>query len=78
MGLWNQVKAITGNASGNMLSAPRFPVATVSTLPSAATVGVGYRSFVTDALLPTFGATVASGGAVKVPVYSDGTSWKVG
>jgi len=51
---------------------------TVATLPSAATSGVGARSFVTDASGPTFGATVAGGGAVKVPVYSDGTNWKVG
>ena len=51
---------------------------TVATLPSAITSGVGARSFVTDASGPTFGATVAGGGAVKVPVYSDGTNWKVG
>jgi len=51
---------------------------TVATLPSAVTAGKGARSFVTDALLPTFGATVATGGAVAVPVYSDGTNWKVG
>jgi hypothetical protein len=51
---------------------------TVATLPSAATSGVGARSFVTDALGPTFGATVVTGGAVAVPVYSDGTNWKVG
>jgi hypothetical protein len=51
---------------------------TVATLPSAATSGTGSRSFVTDATAPTFGATVAGGGAVAVPVYSDGTNWKVG
>jgi hypothetical protein len=51
---------------------------TVATLPSASTSGVGARSFVTDALAPVFGATVAGGGAVPVPVYSDGTNWKVG
>ncbi len=51
---------------------------TVATLPSAATSGVGARSFVTDATAPTFGATVAGGGAVATPVYSDGTNWKVG
>ena len=51
---------------------------TVATLPSAATSGVGARSFVTDALGPIFGATVVGAGAVKVPVYSDGTDWKVG
>jgi hypothetical protein len=51
---------------------------TVATLPSAVTSGKGARSFVTDALTPTFGATVVTGGAVAVPVYSDGTNWKVG
>jgi len=51
---------------------------TVATLPSASTSGVGAMSFVTDALAPVFGATVAGGGAVPVPVFSDGTNWKVG
>ena len=51
---------------------------TVATLPSAVTSGVGARSFVTDALTPTFGSTVVAGGAVATPVYSDGTNWKVG
>jgi hypothetical protein len=51
---------------------------TVATLPSAAASGAGARAFVTDALLPTFGNTVAGTGAVAVPVYSDGTNWKVG
>jgi hypothetical protein len=51
---------------------------TVATLPSAATSGKGARSFVTDALGPTFGATVVTGGVVAVPVYSDGINWKVG
>ena len=51
---------------------------TVATLPSAIASGVGARSFVTDALGPTFGSTVVGLGTVKVPVYSDGTNWKVG
>ena len=51
---------------------------TVATLPSAATSGAGARTFVTNALTPTFGATVVGGGAVFTPVYSDGTNWKVG
>ena len=51
---------------------------TVTALPSAVTSGAGARAFVTDALTPTFGATVAGGGAVFTPVYSDGTNWKVG
>ena len=56
----------------------KLNVYTVSTLPSAVTSGAGTVAFVTDALLPTFGSTVAGGGAVNVPVYSDGTNWKVG
>jgi hypothetical protein len=51
---------------------------TVAMLPSAVTSGKGARAFVTDALGPTFGATVVTGGAIAVPVYSDGTNWKVG
>jgi hypothetical protein len=51
---------------------------TVATLPSAVTSGKGARSFVTDATAPTFGSTVAAGGSVATPVYSDGTNWKVG
>jgi hypothetical protein len=51
---------------------------TVATLPSAATAGAGARSFVTNALTPVFGSNVVGGGTVNVPVYSDGTNWKVG
>lgn len=51
---------------------------TVATLPGAAGVGAGSRSFVTDALAPGFGAAVVGGGAVKSPVYSDGAIWLVG
>jgi len=56
----------------------KFQVYTVATLPSASTSGIGATAFVSDALAPTFGATVVTGGAVAVPVYSDGTNWKVG
>lgn len=38
----------------------------------------GARAFITDASTATFAATVAGGGANKVPVYSDGVIWKVG
>jgi hypothetical protein len=64
------------NSAVNLLQVP--PVYLVADLPSAADAGVGARSFVTNATGPTFGATVVGGGAVKVPVYSDGTNWKVG
>jgi hypothetical protein len=53
-------------------------VFTVNNLPSAVDSGVGARAFVTDSSVTTFGTAVASGGANKVPVYSDGTNWRVG
>ena len=56
----------------------QYDTTTVASLPSAATAGAGARAFVTDALTPVFGSTVTGGGAVGVPVYSNGTSWYVG
>ena len=50
----------------------------VATLPGAANLGAGARAFVIDSSVSTFGTTVAGGGSTKVPVYSDGTDWKVG
>lgn len=49
---------------------------TVATLPTVGTVG--RRAYVTNALAPTFGATVVGGGAVVVPVFDNGTAWVVG
>lgn len=50
----------------------------VADLPSAADSGLGSRLFVSDATGPTFGSVVVGGGAVAVPIYSDGTNWRVG
>lgn len=50
----------------------------VSQLPSAVTAGVGARAFVTDATNSTFHAAPVGGGAVAVPVYSDGVIWRIG
>ena len=47
-------------------------------LPSAATVGQGARAFVSDATVSTFATAYTGGGANKVPVYSDGTVWRIG
>jgi hypothetical protein len=68
---FNQLDNILGQLQANV------PV-TVANLPSAATAGAGSRAFVTDSSVSTFGTTVAAGGSTKVPVYSDGTNWKVG
>ena len=74
---FNRVDAILNQLKTDSIIPP-FTNYTVATLPSAVTSGKGARSFVTDALGPAFGVTVAAGGAVAVPVYSDGTDWKVG
>jgi len=74
---FNRLDALTGQLAANTVMPPLTNY-TVATLPSAVTSGKGARSFVTDALAPTFGATVVTGGAIAVPVYSDGTNWKVG
>jgi hypothetical protein len=74
---FNRVDAILDQLKTSGIQPP-LDNYTVSTLPSASTSGVGARSFVTDALAPSFGATVVTGGTVATPVYSDGTNWKVG
>jgi hypothetical protein len=74
---FNQIDNILGQMKGALII-PSLTNYTVATLPSAVTSGKGARAFVTNALTPTFGATVVAGGAVAVPVYSDGTNWKVG
>ena len=53
---------------------------TVATLPAAANNTYG-KAFVTDAnatMTAGIGAIVAAGGANIVPVYSDGTNWRIG
>jgi hypothetical protein len=49
---------------------------TVATLPAVG--AAGRCSFVTDANATTFNSIVAGGGANKVPVFSDGTNWRIG
>jgi hypothetical protein len=47
---------------------------TVATLPAGT---VGMRTYVTDALAPSFGVAVAGSGAVTIPVFYNGTNWIV-
>lgn len=50
-------------------------VYTVSTLPTAT---AGFRAFVSDASSSTFASVPAGGGSTFVPVYFDGTNWRIG
>jgi hypothetical protein len=56
-----------GNISGSGL---------VSNLPTTTTYGV--RSFVNDATATTFYTAVVGGGTNSVPVWFDGTTWRIG
>jgi hypothetical protein len=47
-------------------------------LVDAATAGKGARAFINDGAGAVFGVAAAGGGALNVPVYSDGTNWIVG
>lgn len=53
----------------------RNRIFTVATLPANAS---GKRTMVSDALAPAFGAAVAGGGAVMIPVFSTAAAWNVG
>ena len=46
---------------------------TVATLPTAGTIG--RIAYVTDALAPTYLGVLTGGGAVKTPVFDNGTAW---
>jgi hypothetical protein len=49
---------------------------TVATLPGSPVKG--WVAMVTDANATTFASTVAGGGSNNVPVYYDGTNWRIG
>ena len=54
---------------------------TVANLPAVAVAGAGARAAVSDAnatLTAGIGAIVVGGGANIVPVFCDGTNWRIG
>ena len=73
--------AMSFNYQG-ILNAPIFRSSVYSVagtpLPSAATMGQGAIAFVSDATSTTFASAYTGGGSNKVPVYSDGTIWRIG
>lgn len=78
------VTPVLGAATGTSVVTSSYqkttPVA-VAALVAAATAGAGARHAVTDsnaALTAGIGAVVAAGGANIVPVFCDGTNWRIG
>jgi hypothetical protein len=61
-------------------TAPIFKLTSyiTSTLPSASATGAGSRAFETDATDTTFASAYTGGANNAVPVYSDGTVWRIG
>lgn len=51
---------------------------TVANLPAASTSNIGARATVTDASVTTFNTVIAAGGTSVVPVFCDGTDWRIG
>jgi hypothetical protein len=71
------IQFIEENFDGVVCNTVQTTPTTYAQLPNA--VGnAGARGFITDGSSATFGATVAGGGANQVPVWSNGTDWKVG
>jgi hypothetical protein len=72
---------ISGNANaGNLVIASYIQLTprTVASLPTAANAGSGTKAIVNNSTTTTFNAIVGNGGGNTVPIFSDGTNWRVG
>jgi hypothetical protein len=66
---------VIDNSMNGIFATSKTNSYTVATLPAGS---AGMRAFVTDATVTTFAVAVAGGGTNKVPVFHDGTGWKIG
>ena len=69
---------ITGQSYISATTAIQTTPVVVASLPAAGTAGAGARAFVSDANDTAFNAVVAGAGANNLPVFSDGTDWRIG
>ncbi|MBV8807962.1 MAG: hypothetical protein JO033_04755 [Acidobacteriaceae bacterium] len=66
----------TDTLANKTLSSPVIgPASTVASLPTCNAGAQDQIRIVTDANAPTYNATVAGGGAVRIPVYCNGSNW---
>jgi hypothetical protein len=71
------IQFIEENFDGVVAQTVQTTPTTYAQLPDP--VGIaGTQAFITDGSTSTFNATVAGGGSNAVPVFSNGTNWKVG
>jgi len=77
-----QLSAGSGNlvVHGNVTTTQivKTGVYTVTSLPTASSAGAGARAFVTDANTVVFGSALTGGAGNAVPVFSNGTTWRIG
>ena len=69
------VTATSGNVWAKYI---RTTPSTVTGLGYANVAGAGSRAFVTDANTITFNSAVSGGSGNSMPVFSDGTNWRIG
>jgi hypothetical protein len=70
---------VTGQSYVSAATALQTTPVVTSALPAAATAGTGARAMVTDADAGSvFGAALTGAGSLTLPVFSDGTIWRVG
>ena len=78
---WDTSYAVTGTGNVVLDNKPTIkePIVgtgfTVATLPTGT---IGMRTYVTDALAPTFLGVLVGGGAIKTPAFYNGTAWVAG
>ena len=78
---WGTSYAVTGTGNVVLDNKPTIkePIVgtgyTVATLPTGT---IGMRTYVTDALAPTFLGVLVGGGAIKAPAFYNGTAWVAG
>ena len=78
---WDTSYAVTGTGNVVLDNKPTIkePIIgtgyTVATLPAGT---IGMRTYVTDALAPTFLGILVGGGAIKAPAFYNGTAWVAG
>jgi hypothetical protein len=72
------VRLIDITTSNPLILTLQTTVNTVSALPTPTSSLKGARSFVSDANATTFASVVAGSGTNAIPVYCDGTNWRIG
>ena len=67
-----------GAGKAEVLDGVQTGVVAVGSLPTPSAAIQGLRMMVNNATVTTFASVVAAGGANIVPVYCDGTNWRIG